>query len=931
MGCICKNRRFSNFPECNDVVNPCQYFKCGREEKCLVINGEATCVCKNGESRPPYCDDRKLCGPEHQKACEEKNGKCVIMHLNPTCICKSESGTFPHCGETPLPGCTEQSCVNGYCKNNRCICKKKDIPCGHQGTICLESGDCVCLNGKKPPCGGGCNKQNCKNGYCKNDECICKKKDIPCGRHGGVCTESGDCVCLNGKEPPCGGGVGCNEYSCINGNCVNNECVCKYGGYPPNCKDPPICGGKKCPNGYCKNDECICIKKDIPCGRHGGKCSESGDCLCQNGGTPPCHIPCEERCPNGICENDQCSVCLHGGIPPLCGEPPPGPCKYKDCGKGKCIVNEEGIAVCVCSTEVRCGPTEGYCSLSGKCECTDGSNPPCKNDCGTKVCDPKWETCLKDVETGKEFCKCLYGGQPGKCKNCDKICKENQVCVLTEGGKSVCKCKDSSSEECPDECRHKKCEQGKCVKIDGQEKCVCHDNSRNYPDCDGPCSLINCINGKCVTVNGQAKCVCYDGSDNHPDCNYCDKLRCHEKGEKCVESKERPRYYECVCENYPNCEPTPCDCPPDARCVYQGGKVYCQCKNGEGVFPKCKYDPCNSDLIEYCEQNNGECMVENSLGNCICKQGFFGLFPDCQTTPTTPVCSETCRGKCIYNEEMQTEECICTNGGIPPLCLQVCTKHCGNAHCIIDAEGVQKCVCDDPNLDPPYCFNSCQNRCQEGEICDKNGECICGSSGQEKTCRPICTKKCGKFAECYKAYSPIKEHCRCLYGGFYPNCKQYNCKKACKKDEVCSINPITGREECKCRSLQTNCKACTLRCKTNEKCVLEKGKKKCICKDNSSDDICDGPCTTKTCPGGKCIVNSQGQAKCICGFETSSRNSKYPRCDECSVLNCEARDGRCMQTNYGQYTCICKNNLNNFPICKDVRCYPACQSDQECV
>ena len=110
---------------------------------------------------------------------------------------------------------------------------------------------------------------------------------------------------------------------------------------------------------------------------------------------------------------------------------------------------------------------------------------------------------------------------------------------------------------------------------------------------------------------------------------------------------------------------------------------------------------------------------------------------------------------------------------------------------------------------------------------------------------------------------------------------------------------------------------------------------KCICINNSDNHPrCDSPCFKMECPGGKCILDNEGNGKCVCRHE-SSLPTIYPSCqdsDECSKLRCEDQNGKCAYDENGQYRCICKNEYQNFPMCSKYEgCFPACEEDEVCV
>ena len=369
-----------------------------------------------------------------------------------------------------------------------------------------------------------------------------------------------------------------------------------------------------------------------------------------------------------------------------------------------------------------------------------------------------------------------------------------------------------------------------------------------------------------------------------------------------------------------------------SSCFISGGNVYCKCKNDEGYYPDCKGpEICTDEYRDFCEKNDGICVSENFQATCICKdEESKGIFPECKVKE--PSCESYCQGKCIYDKEKCKKVCVCLNGMNPPLCKPVCNLECGNAFCDISS-GTPKCVCKERGLQPPHCNPECREKCRENEVCDFSGKCVC-KHDDSRRCSPFCSKRCGKNAECLKVFSPDGEECRCLYGGIHPNCEEPGCNKNCKIDEVCVIDVKTKQETCVCRNMQSECEPCTKNCGPKGKCIFEDGKEKCVCINNAdSHPHCDSPCFEKECPGGKCVLDKEGNGKCVCRHE-SNLPSIYPECqdpDECSKLRCEDQNGRCAYDENGKYKCICENKHHNFPLCRKYEgCFPACNDDEEC-
>merc|ERR1711915_81235 len=97
---------------------------------------------------------------------------------------------------------------------------------------------------------------------------------------------------------------------------------------------------------------------------------------------------------------------------------------------------------CIChGTNKRCGERQ-ICSQDGTCVCTNGGTPPdCDSICST--CS-EHEVCNKDPYSGREFCQCKFGGNPGKCHpKCTKNCPDTYECVRNQKGDEACLCKET--------------------------------------------------------------------------------------------------------------------------------------------------------------------------------------------------------------------------------------------------------------------------------------------------------------------------------------------------------------------------------------------------------------------------------------------------------------------------------------------------------
>jgi len=383
------------------------------------------------------------------------------------CVFKPDGKFFEvdHLGCTSVYAQVDVQCVGGKAVANHSV---HDLSCLEEckGVCTKINGNvvCKCQNGGiAPECKISepiCKYTDCGFGICKQQRdntpvCTCFGGER-CGRHA-KCDVNGKCICMEEEGTPPNCAATCKKDCPQGSSCTYNlkenreECICTFGGRPPNCKK---CG-KKCEDGT------QCFIND----------QGSSQCLCPGTLLPECPVPCSKVCEKGKCvtENGQDICICHDGSRdyPECQ----GPCSKEECSKGKCI-NGNGIAKCLC--------------LDGR-----DNYPNCDIICDQLDCPANDGHCVK-FDNGVIECACNNGHRNYPICAVEEpcICPDNAVCVYT-GGKSYCKCKNNNVyPECEDtricsESRQKECQKnnGQCVVLDFQAICICNNKQDIYPGC----------------------------------------------------------------------------------------------------------------------------------------------------------------------------------------------------------------------------------------------------------------------------------------------------------------------------------------------------------------------------------------------------------------------------------------------------------------
>lgn len=286
----------------------------------LVLSLAAGACATTEVSEGPDADTgEELCGPDNCSGCCTSGGDCILDLSDDQCgaggqacapcggseVCDRDSG---QCAEPP--DCDATTCADGCCsEDDECITPADDgEACGSGGLQCAE-----CDTGAGEVCDGSqcrtpCGPDNC-TGCCADDFTCVEGDDVDegaCGEQGGPCEDcDAGAICEGGE---------CREDSCENtcdGCCTAaDECIsrdeldddeCGINGAP--CQDCTQDGEEVCADpGVCVSAECAatCGDEDFGCCTEDGQCRPGDDPdECGAGGDA-----CVDCGPNAICDED---------------------------------------------------------------------------------------------------------------------------------------------------------------------------------------------------------------------------------------------------------------------------------------------------------------------------------------------------------------------------------------------------------------------------------------------------------------------------------------------------------------------------------------------------------------------------------------------------------------------------------------------------
>ncbi|WAR16674.1 TENX-like protein, partial [Mya arenaria] len=500
-GKTCNKRCVEFCSQCDRLNGDCHSCDIGRwgyqcitcGVQCLTCNQLIGCLKCNVGYYGKTC--ATYCGPYCQ-TCDISNNctECLPEYYNLNHICEE-------CQLKPN-GCTCSSsvrcsgCIDGYFFNDH-ICSKCPDHCPTCKLLSLSSPS-LCTSCASGMFGQSCQyrcSENCKNGFCEEENAVCR---CSWKFKGETCEQ-----CTNGRF-----GEKCEHQcslGCESGNCMRETgfCSCKSGWSGRRCET--------CMNEY-YGEYC-----NYNCDPHCISCVGRVDCQsCVPGKYGNgCQSTCPSGCLKDICDisDGSCDSCYHGNYGKHCNHSCPNLCYTCD-QRGHCSACKPGFSnlrkTCTCRIDV----------CNNESECTSCNTPSFFVDNG--VCCPcDISECVSCSRTnGAVICNIcndgFYHSKHGQCIKCNSNCIENAC--NSSSGKCLRGCKDgfwkeSCGKECGPECLSCNQADGSCLQ--------CKNNSKYDPYCNSDCKTT-CNNSLC-NINGD----CMDGCVNNYFGNQCEN-RCDE-------------------------------------------------------------------------------------------------------------------------------------------------------------------------------------------------------------------------------------------------------------------------------------------------------------------------------------------------------------------------------------------------------------------
>ncbi|CAL6109441.1 Hypothetical_protein [Hexamita inflata] len=702
--------------------------------------------------------------------------KCISMESVPTCSscdstqkCVADSNNAGIClSINGQSGCTQNSCAN-YClasRDNTQICS---VQCASCSSTCYSE-----RTGISPICGktAGDSCDPDQSGECEFS-CILQ-------------TESSSYVCSSGVS-----------------SCPQNQVEVLTGGQiscQPN--DGVVCeDDSKCHSGFCfpvvQTNIKRCSAADIDCSAEIGKikaldqsnlkiCIEKPDKSCQIEGSNV------DDCLSGICTQIKDDPSTMQCVP----TESIAICKACDTSKSKCVVNSNGVGVCLlingqtgCTTnscanlcissKINIPTCSIKCDIScdqTKCRADLTGNIPTCNSLPGDICSPLNSTC--------EFqCLKLLLSNSYRCSSQTVVCSSKQLAKVDENG--LGSCVPNNGELCN---LDQDCHSGICLSVVQTKVKKCSETSIN---CDSQIGSA-CLDGTtpvCKKMAGQTCAV--EGQNSSCFSGYCAQIQGNQSVLLCISVGST------------------CDCDQNSKkCVAdQNNDGICLQLNGQ---TGCTSDSCANICISS-QLNVPTCSIkcDNQCDQTKCRADITGQRPTCNAEAGSECVQENniCKYQCILNLSSSKYQCSASD------------PNCDNVQiAVINLSGTVECK---PN---------------DGEMCAKNSEC------KSSYCYPVVQSVISRCSKSQIECGSLSNQIPALNLKFEPICVKETGQE-CNNDSECFTNACsltkTGNRLCAVYLLCDNTQISVYVDESSSQCYKKGGQN---CNINANDTSCAFGC-----------------------------------------------------------------------------------------
>lgn len=900
--------------------NPCERRNaCGPNAICSILNRQHICTCPDGFAGNPKDTNRgcvripSVCQTETNcpagMICD--SGKC-----RPPCFSEKDCAVNEKCSDNIclLRCSTDQECLSGeICKHQICqVGCRNDNECSYKETCILNN----CKNMCDTPTTCGSNALctmvahhpvcTCPQGFTGNAK-------LGCSRVMRMCLSPIDCleshICIDGR---CKLECSVDKHCAIGEKCFSGHCVllCRQ---DKDCQNHEICNANRCQTGCRNNNQCaehlVCTRNQCinPC-EGSAACGPNAICSVVNH-----RITC--TCPLYFVGRPTANVgCMRESI--SCNSNTDCQLAGLFCTNNRCRQ--------VCSASKECAVDEKCVNNRCHIQCTKDRECPTSEICIQNICTVG---CRSDSDcSSSETCINNFCMDP--CAS-STTCGTNAICTV-QNHERVCTCKEETYGnplvECVrnlDACEVGKtnCGPGKRCETYCRAECLhdseCYDNER-------------CIEGMCSTI-----CT-YD--DICPTGFVCESGLCVSG---CRSDSECPTTDACINRKCMNVCQSPTACGNEALCSAINHQPFCSCLPKHTGNPKieCKLMECIVDV---------DCGLNQICQGYKCQQGCRS---DSNCRSDQSCISLNCIDPCLF-ADVCGENALCHTKSHQPYCSCL-PNYEGNPtiRCLLSAQNETFCSSDaDCSFDKTCLYNNCIVRsecsgdkdCSVGHICikakcfagcRKNSDCPLDMTCQNQQCQNPCEFRgaCGLNAYC----QPFNHEAKCSCPLDFTGNPEVECLElpTCRKNDECPVGYVCQSSRCiavsgcvsdnECRSTEI-CEngRCSEGCRSSSDCSF---KAACL------NQLCQNPCSIKTCGANALCYSINHDAICRCpeGYTGDANQGCHIEQEECH-FDQDCGFGKMCVSNRCLVGCKTDTNCPFEKTCINRKCLDPCSLELAC-